>query len=53
MEQPTDDKDKAQPATGKPAEVGQPPVKVTNPYEEETSAKPDPYEEEKPDPYEE
>jgi hypothetical protein len=54
MEQRIDDKDKpAQPATDKPAEGGQPPVKVTNPYEEGPSAKPDPYEEVKPDPYEE
>jgi hypothetical protein len=53
MEQRTDDKDKEKPATDKPAEAGQPPVKVKNPYEEETSSKPDPYEEGTPDPYEE
>jgi hypothetical protein len=53
MEQRADDKDKAKPATEKPAEVGQPPVTVTNPYEEGTTSKPDPYEEEEPDPYEE
>ena len=54
MEERTDGKDKAAPpATEKPAEVGQPPAKVTDPYEEGPSAKPAPDEESKPDPYEE
>jgi hypothetical protein len=54
MEHRSDDKDKAaQPAKEKSAEVGQPPAEVTDPYEEGTSSKPDPYEEAKPDPYEE